>query len=138
MKTSLTQLATNQVPLPEFAGKIIGGMVGAYRANAGLLRGMRQFLQRRVNSPFKKKALALEATHFQRTVDLFLLYRKEIHHPQPRMAVSLALRMIVGALYQVVVWPMQLKATKDLLPGNDDALARELTRAFLAYLGVET
>lgn len=54
------------------------------------------------------------------------------------MAVSLALRMIVGALYQVVVWPMQLKATKDLLPGNDDALARELTRAFLAYLGVET
>src|ERR1700693_3480017 len=138
MKTSLTQLATNQVPLPEFAGKIIGGMVGAYRANAGLLRGMRQFMQRRVNSPFWKKASALEATHFQRTVDLFLFYRKEIHHPQPRMAVSLALRMIVGALYQVVVWPMQLKTTKDRLPGNDDALAREITRAFLAYLGVET
>jgi len=138
MKTRVTPLATSQLPLPEFAAKIIGEMVGAYRANAGLLRGLRQFMQGRVGTAFWKKASALEAAHFQRTVDLFLLYRKEIHHPQPRMAVSLALRMIAGVLYQVVVWPMQLKATRDLLPRDDDALARELTRAFLRYLEVET
>lgn len=137
MKTSLAPLATKHVPLPEFAATIIAGMVGAYHANAGLLRGMRQFVQRRVNTPFWKKASSLEAAHFQRTVDLFLSYEKEIQHPEPRMAVSLALRMIAGTLYQVVVWPVQLKEMRNLLPKNDEALAREITRAFLRYLGVE-
>jgi AcrR family transcriptional regulator len=139
MKTRLTEIATRQVPLPEFTAMLIGGMVGAYRANAGLLRGMRQFMQSRMGSAFWKNASALEAAHFQRTVNLFLLFRKDIHHPQPGVAVSLALRMIAGALYSVVVWPMQrTKATIDLLPVDDDALTRELTRAFLSYLGVET
>ncbi len=138
MKTSLTPLATSPIELREFAGKVIGGMVGAYRANAGLLRGMRQFMQERLDSPFGKKASALEGMHFQRTVDLFLLFGKEIHHPQPGMAVSLALKMIAGTLYQVVVWPRQSKAVEDLLPADDDTLARELTRAFLTYLGVAT
>jgi AcrR family transcriptional regulator len=138
MKTSFTALAaTKQVPLPEFAAIIIGGMVDAYRANAGLLRGMRQFVQRRVNTAFWKRASRLEAAHFQRTVDLFLSYGKEIRHPEPRMAVSLALKMIIGTLHQVVVWPMQPKEMRDLLPKDDETLAKELTRAFVRYLGVE-
>lgn len=138
IKTSFMPLvAAEQVPLPEFAAKIIRGMVDAYRSNAGLLRGMRQFAQGRVNTPFAKRASILEAAHFQRTVDLFLSYRKQIRHPEPRMAVSLALKMVTGTLYQVVVWPVQLKEVRDLLPKDDEALAREITRAFLGYLGVE-
>jgi AcrR family transcriptional regulator len=136
MKTSLAPLAAKQVPLPEFAAKIIDGMVGAYRANAGFLRGLRQFVRRRVKTPFSKQASALEAAHFQRTVDLFLSYQKQIHHPEPDMAVSLALSMIAGTLYQVVVWPVPLKEMRDLLPRDDRSLAQELTRAFLRYLGV--
>ena len=137
METSFKPLVTSkQISLPEFAGKIIYGMVTAYRANAGLLRGMRQFAQRRVNTTFGKRASILEAAHFERTVDLFLSYRKEIRHPEPRMAVSLALKMITGTLYQVVVWPAQVKEVRDLLPKDDEVLAREITRAFLRYLGV--
>jgi len=139
MKTSLAPLATAKVPLEEFAGKIIRGMVGAYRANAGLLRGMRQFMQGRTHTAFGKKASILEAAHFQRTVDLFLLYGKEITHPNPRMAVSLGLMMVVGTLYHVVVWPReQKKWLRDMLPPDDDALAAEVTRAFLSYLGGES
>jgi AcrR family transcriptional regulator len=137
METSFKPLVTSkQISLPEFAGKIIYGMVTADRANAGLLRGMRQFAQRRVNTTFGKRASILEAAHFERTVDLFLSYRKEIRHPEPRMAVSLALKMITGTLYQVVVWPAQVKEVRDLLPKDDEVLAREITRAFLRYLGV--
>jgi AcrR family transcriptional regulator len=137
LETSFKPLVTTkQISLPEFAGKIICGMVTAYRANAGLLRGMRQFAQRRVNTRFGKRASILEAAHFERTVDLFLSYRKEIRHPEPRMAVSLALKMITGTLYQVVVWPVQVKEVRDLLPKDDEVLAREITRAFLRYLGV--
>jgi AcrR family transcriptional regulator len=138
METSFRPLVTTkQISLPEFAAKIIYGMVAAYRANAGLLRGMRQFAQRRVKTTFGKRASILEAAHFEQTVDLFLSYRKEIRHPEPRMAVSLALKMITGTLYQVVVWPVQVKEVRDLLPKDDEVLAREITRAFLSYLGVE-
>jgi AcrR family transcriptional regulator len=138
MKTKFAPLvATKQVSLPELAAKIIGGMVVTYRANAGLLIGMRQFVERRANTSFRKRASFLEAEHFQRTVDLFLSYRKDIRHPEPRLAVSLALKMIAGTLYQVVVWPAQSKETSALLPKDDDTLTRELTRAFLRYLGLE-
>jgi AcrR family transcriptional regulator len=139
MKTSFTVLAaTKQILLPEFAATIVGGMVDAYRSNAGLLRGMRQFVQQRKNTAFWKRTSRLEAAHFQRTVDLFLSYEKEIRHPEPRMAVSLALKMISGTLHQVVVWPVPLEEMRDLLPKDDETLARELTRAFVRYLGVET
>jgi AcrR family transcriptional regulator len=138
MKTRFTPLVgTKRVPLTEFSGEIIRGMVATYRANASLLRGMRPFAQRRVNTSFGKRASLLEAAHFQRTVNLFLSYRNEIRHPEPRLAISLALKMIVGTLYQVVVWPVQPKEVRDLLPKDDEVLARELTRAFLGYLGVE-
>ena len=137
MKTSLAPLATAQVPLPEFAGKIIAGMVTAYRANAGLLRGIRQFVLGRAHTAFGKKVSALEVSHFQRTVGLFLTYRKEIRHPHPHMAVSLALKMVAGTLFQLVVWPVQHQEMRALLPHDDEALARELTRAFVRYLGVE-
>lgn len=137
MKTRLAPLATAQVPFPEFAGKMIGGMVSAYRAHAGLLRGIRQFVQGRLHTPFGKKVAALEVSHFQRTVGLFLTYRKQIRHPHPRRAISLALMMVVGTLYQLVVWPTELQEMRDLLPNDDEALARELTRALVMYLGVE-
>lgn len=137
MKTRLAPLATSRIPLPSFAEQVIGGMVAAYRANAGLLRGMRQFVQSRANTAFCRKVFELEVRHFQRTVDLFLSYGKEIRHPHPRSAVSLALMMIVGTLYQLVVWPTDLKHLRGLLPHDDQILTQELARAFLSYLGVE-
>jgi AcrR family transcriptional regulator len=137
MKTKLAPLVTAQVPLTEFTGKIVRGMVTAYRANAGLLRGIRQFVQGRVHTAFGKKVSALELSHFQRTVGLFLTYKKEIRHPRPRMAVSLALKMVAGTLFQLAVWPVERQEMRDLLPPDDEALARELTRAFVSYLGVE-
>ena len=135
METSLTP-AASRIPLPVFAGKMITGMVAAYRSNAGLLRGMRQFVQSRVNTPFFRKASALETAHFQRAVELFLSYGKQIRHPDPRTAVSLGLAMVAGTLFQVMVWSLDPKKLKELLPLDDPALARELTRAFLTYLGV--
>jgi len=137
LETSLAPLAASQAPLAVFAEQIITGMVTAYRANAALLRGMRQFIQSRAHTAFGKKASNLEMGHFQRTVELFLSYATEIRHPNPRKAVSLALMIIVGALYHLVVWPAHPKHLKNLLPQDDQVLQKELTRAFLNYLGVE-
>lgn len=137
IKTSLVPLVPAHTSLPSLAEKVIGGMVTAYRTHAGLLRGIRQFVQSRADTPFGKKVSTLEIRHFQRTVDLFLAYGKEIRHPHPRAAVSLALMMVVGTLYQVVVWPTDPEKIKHLVPLDDKDLPRELTRAFLRCLGVE-
>lgn len=137
MKNGMTPIVTAQIPLAVFAEQVITAMVVTYRANAALLRAMRQFVQGRAHTAFWKKAAKLEVRHFQHVVELFLSHREEIRHPDPRIAVSLALMMVVSTLYELVVWPTDLKAWRGLLPKDDQALKHELTRAFLSYLGVE-
>jgi len=137
MKTGMTPLVTAQIPLPVFVEQIITGMVLTYRAKAPLLRAMKQFAQTRSNTPFAKKASKLEVSYFERVVDVFMTHGDEIRHPNPRTAVSMALMMVVGTLFELVVFPSDLKAWKHLLPKDDQTLKQELTRAFLSYLGVE-
>jgi len=138
MKAGITPAAAAQIPLPVFAEQVIGGMVITYRMNAPLLRGIKQFVQGRAHSPFWKKATRLEARSYQRIVDLFLTHREEIPHPDPRIAVSLGLMMVASTLFELVVLPVDLGPLKTSLPKDDPALKRELTRAFLNYLGVKT
>lgn len=137
MKSGITPATAAQIPLPVFAEQVIGGMVISYRMNAPLLRGLKQFVQGRAHSPFWKKATRLETRSYQRIVDLFLSHRAEIPHPDPRIAISLGLMMVVSTLFELVVLPVDLGSLKTFLPKDDPALKRELTRAFLSYLGVE-
>ena len=46
--------------------------------------------------------------------------------------------MVISTLYELIVMPISVKDWKGLLPKDDQALKRELTRAFLSYLEVET
>jgi AcrR family transcriptional regulator len=137
MKTGLMPEAASQIPLPVFAEQVIGGMVLSYRVNAALLRAMRTFVQSRASSPFYKKAMKSESRSFERVVELFMAHRKDIKHPDPRTAISLAFMMVSSTLFDWVVMPLDVGAWKSFLPKDDQALKRELTRAFLSYLGVE-
>jgi AcrR family transcriptional regulator len=138
VKAGMTPEMTSRIPLDVFAEQIIGGMVVSYRANAALLRALRQFVQLRANKAFVKKAAKLEIRAYERLVDLILAGRTDIRHPNPRIAVSLGLMMVISTLYELVVMPNIAIDWKDLLPKDDQALKRELTRAFLSYLEVET
>ena len=138
VKTGLTPEKAAKIPLDVFAEQIIGGMVVTYRANAALLRALRHFTQGRVETDFLKKAAKLELRSFERVVDLMLAGDRPIRHPNPRMAVSLGLMMIVSTLHELVVMPTYVKDWKNLMPKDDNALKRELTRAFLNYLEVGT
>jgi AcrR family transcriptional regulator len=134
----LTPKAAAQIPLPVFADQIVGSMVVSYRANAALLKAMRQFVQGRTNSDFWKEASVLEMRAFRRMVDLFLSHRDEINHPQPKMAVSLALAMVISTLYELVITPHDPALHKGLWPQDDRVIKRELVRSFLNYLGVRS
>jgi AcrR family transcriptional regulator len=137
MKTGLTPATAGQIPLPVFAEQIIGGMVIGYRVNAALLRAMRTFVRGKAQTSFWKKASKFEVRAIEHLVELFLAHRKEIKHPDPRAAVAMAFMMVVSTLYEVVVMPTDLGPLKSFLPKDDQALKRELVRAFLNYLGVE-
>jgi AcrR family transcriptional regulator len=137
VRTGTTPATAARIPLAVLAEQTIGGMVTVYRMNAPLLRAMWQFVQGRTNSPFWAKANKLEASSFELVVSLFLAHRSEIAHPDPKRAVSLGLMMVISTLYELVVLPQDLRSWKGLLPRDDQALKRELTRAFLSYLGAE-
>jgi len=138
LKAGTTPAMAAKIPLEVFAEQLVGGMVTTYRANAALLRGCRQFTQVRADTEFARRATELEVRSFERVVDLVLAGRKDIRHPNPRIAVALGLLMVISTLFDLVVMPTQLWGWKDLLPKDDQALKRELTRALLSYIGVGT
>lgn len=136
LKTGLTVEGVAQIPLPVFTGQIVGSMVVSYRANAPLLRGMRAFARTRRGTAFWKQANRLEIRAFQRLMDLFLAHRDQIRHPDPPSAISFALFMLVSSLSELMEDPSYQGPWKRLVPKDDAGLTRELTRAFLSYLGV--
>jgi len=138
LKAGLTAEKAAKIPLDVFVEQIIGGMVVSYRANAAMLRALRHFAQGRDGTDFVKKATKLEIRSFERVVDLILAGDRDIAHPNPRKAVSFGLMMVVSTLHELVVMPTSVKDWKNLMPKDDGALKRELTRAFLGYLRVET
>lgn len=126
-----------QIPLPIFAEQVIGAMVLSYRMNASLLRGMRAFVQSRIDTSFYKKVIKLEASTFAHAINLFMSHKKEIRHSDPRGAISLGIIMVSSMLHEWVVMPGDIGPFKQFLPKDDQQLKRELTRVFLSYLGVE-
>jgi AcrR family transcriptional regulator len=137
LQAGLTQEMGRHLPLAVFAEQIVHSLLVSYRAYAGLLRAMRQFVQSRRGTPFWRKLARLEKRAYERLVDLLLTHPEEIRHPEPRMAVALGMMMVISTLHEVVVNTPDAYYWKDLLPRNDQALKRELTRALLDYLGVD-
>jgi AcrR family transcriptional regulator len=134
---SMTPEMARQIPFPVLVEQIINGQVIGFRSMAPLLRAIRQFVQGRAHTPFGKKATRLELRTYEQLVDLFLTHAERINHPDPRSAVSMAMMMVVSTLRELVVVHQDLKSWKGLLPRDDQALKRELMRAFLNYLGVQ-
>jgi len=134
----MTPEMAREIPLRVFADQIINSIVVGYRARAPLIRAMRQFVQGRRNTPFWKKATRLEVQTYEQMVELFMTHSERIHHDDPRSAISTALMMVISTVLELVVRFTDSAAWKGFhLPENDQALKRELVRAFLNYLGVE-
>ncbi len=136
VRTGMSHAAAARIPLTVLAEQTIGGLVTTYRMNAPLLSALRQFVQSRSKTTFYGKAARLEARSFERIVDLLLTHQSEIRHPDPRLAVSLGLMVVISTIFDLVVLPVDRRAWKGLLPQDDQAMKRELTRVFLSYLDV--
>lgn len=136
LRAGLTLEMAAQIPLPVFAGQLIHSLVVTYRANAALLRAMRQFVRGKVNTDFRKKVSRFEVRAYEYLVELLLASAQDIRHPAPKMAVSLGMMMVISTLQELLIEVSDTRAWKGLLPQNDRTLKDELTRSFLSYLGV--
>jgi AcrR family transcriptional regulator len=137
LRIALTPAMAGQIPLPVFAEQVIVGMLVSYRANARLLRALRQFVQGRDHTSFYKKAVRLEMRTLQYLVELFLVHRKEVKHPDPETAVAFALMTLTSTLVELILVDHDLQNWQAVIPKDDQSLKRELLRSFLSYLGIE-
>lgn len=136
MRTGPLAETAAQIPLPVLAEQVVHSLLLTYRGNAALIRAVRKFTQESRNEAFQKKVQRLEAKTFERLVETVMASAGEIRHANPRMVVSVGLLMVISTLYELILLPWDMRAWKGLLPEDDVALRRELTRAFLAYLGL--
>lgn len=119
-----------------FARNWINGMITGFRTRTGLIRAAVLYSQSHQSVPWVKKKMQLETQGFRRVVSLFLLWREEIHHPDPENAIAVAMVMVTLALRELIIFghgPMFEK----IAPVSDDQLRQELPRMFLRYLAVE-
>jgi AcrR family transcriptional regulator len=137
LRVALTPEMARQIPLTVFAEQMISNMLISYRASAGLLRAVRQFVQARYETAFYKKAAKLEMRTFQYFMELFLEHRKEIRHRDPPVAVAFALVTLTSTLIELILIDHDLRCWQAVIPKDDQTLKRELLRSFLSYLGVE-
>jgi len=137
LRMVLTPDMARQIPLAVFAEQFINNMLVSYRASAGLLRALRQFVQGRDHTSFYRKVARLEMRTYQYMVELFLVHRKEIKHPDPQMAVSFAIMMLASTLIELILVDHDMKNWQAVIPKDDQSLKRELLRSFLCYLGIE-
>jgi AcrR family transcriptional regulator len=137
LRVALTPAMARQIPLAVFAEQLISSMLVSYRGNAALLRALRQFAQGRDHTSFYKKVIKLEMRTYQYVVDLFLVHREEIKHPDPQMAVSFALMTLASTLIELILVDHDLKNWQAVIPKDDQSLKRELLRTFLNYLGIQ-
>lgn len=137
LRVALTPEMARQIPLPVFAEQLITSMLMSYRASAGLLRAVRQFVQARDETPFYKTAAKLEMRTFEYLMDLFLVHRKQIRHPDPQVAVAFALMTLSSTLVELILVDHDLRCWQAVIPKDDQTLKRELLRNFLSHLGVE-
>jgi AcrR family transcriptional regulator len=137
LRMMFTPDMARQIPLAVFAEQLINNMLVSYRANAGLLRALRQFAQGRDHTSFYRKVTKLEMQTYEYLVELFLVHRKEIKHPDPKTAVSFALLMLISTLVELILVDHDMKTWQTVIPRDDQSLKSELLRSFLRYLGVE-
>ena len=137
LRIALTPGMARQIPLTVFTDQIINSMLVSYRANAGLLRALRQFAQGRDHTGFYKKVCRLEMRTLQYLVELFLVHRKQVKHADPQMAVTFALMTLASTLIELILVDYNMKNWQAVIPKDDQSLKRELKRMFLSYLGIE-
>jgi len=122
-------------PLPALLGSVIESMIKDYRTHTGVLRSIRQLAHTSEHQAFRNKVVRIEKATLEHVLEVLLAYRNQIRHPDPRLALSLALTALSYTLLELLLVDAQLGFWPPFVPQDDASLCKELTRMFLRQLG---
>ena len=111
--------------------EVLRFLVAIYREQAGLIRAF--VLRNHVDPEFRARQHRLSHSVSERLAVLLLARAGEIRHPKPERAAAFGFTMIFSTIESAMLFD---EMRSDGLALGDDALAAELARAYLAYLGV--
>ena len=118
--------------IAEIFSEVIPFLVEVYRQKSGLIRA---FIVRGSHDiEFAETASRLGQYISERLTELLLERREQIAHPNPPLAVDFGLRMVFDTLDQSTLFADIERTTTHL---TSREIGRELTRAYLCYLGAE-
>jgi AcrR family transcriptional regulator len=116
--------------LSEIVAAVVRVLVRKHRANRPLLRALALYYRSHPDPRFRERAARTNAYVLEKLRRL-LRSRPGITHPRPALAVGLGLQMVASAVREQILFEESYAGRR---PG-DERLARELCRAWLAYLG---
>jgi AcrR family transcriptional regulator len=117
--------------IPEILGAVTRFLVSVYRDREGLIRAF--VLRNHSDAEFRTRQERLSHYVSEKLSRLLLARADEIGHPSPPLAAPFGLAMVASTIESAVLFG-ELRSSDLAL--SDDELAAELTRAFLAYLGL--
>ena len=117
--------------IPDLLRSVVRFLVEVYRERQGLIRAF--VVRNQSDVEFRARQERLSHYVNAKLSALLLARSAEIAHPNPARAAAFGLTMSVSTIESAVLFA-ELRSSDLLL--SDDELAAELTRAFLAYLGV--
>ena len=136
-KDLMEREAWKAMSLTELSRHVIAITLKGHATYRGLLRALYFFTHQHPDAGFVRKMEDLEWKVFRDVSDLVLLRRSEIHHPNPEIAVKVALLMVGTVIHSVLVLPRDPTEFNRMVPNVEAEFERELPRMFLRYLGVE-
>jgi len=120
-------------PAPVIVGRFVRQAVRWHRTHWAEVRGFVQYGLTHPESRALKLAREFDGFVAARLAGLLLVRPEHLAHPDPAVAVEFGCLQVAGTLRTLVLigWPK-----RDWVPLSDEAIATELTRAFLGYLGI--
>jgi AcrR family transcriptional regulator len=115
-------------PLDQRLSRLVKLVVAQNRAHRPLVRSLQLYAWLQPDSQYAARREKLQGEVIAEVCKTILARRRELTHPRPARAARLGLGILIGAVGELVLFSPT--------PLGEDALAAELTRALLAYLGL--
>ena len=129
---ALEPVRWEQTEVRELLGLVVGFLVRIYREHDGLIRAF--VLRNHTDPEFRARQDRLSHYVAEKLARVLLGQRAEITHPDPERAVAFGLSMVFSSIEDHVLFG---ETRSRALALADEDLAAKLTRAYLAYLGVQ-
>ncbi|MFP6624476.1 MAG: TetR/AcrR family transcriptional regulator [Myxococcota bacterium] len=115
----------------EIVASCINELVSTYRAERNMISAF--LVRAAADVEIRQEGMRFRQRVESRISELLLTRRDEISHPQPEVAIDLAVQLAFGLMLQNVIFG-DLRAGDRVL--DDAMIEAELTRNFLAYVGI--